>query len=244
MSGWPDAVDDDRLRATAWSMETHTFWSYVDSETTSLHRRYARCKCDEFLTDPTCVYWAHHREDNRCLAAKTDLGRCNRDVAPGTPLCHFHLERAWAAMFLAATAEQRLRFTRLADSEARKHQENLIKVAAIAGYENALRMDAVTAAARVPERVYFFAAGHAVKIGRSLNPERRVRSLKGTKAPADVDPTTGQLLGTIPGGSRVESTMHQQFRRFRLDGEWFELEPIRDAITDLIASAPAMKASA
>lgn len=88
-----------------------------------------------------------------------------------------------------------------------------------------------------PERVYFFAAGHAVKVGRSINPEKRVRSFGKILAPEGVDLTAGHLLGTIPGGCHVETALHRQFHRHRLVGEWFSLEPIREQIEGLIAGA-------
>ncbi|WP_183407716.1 GIY-YIG nuclease family protein [Nocardioides marmoriginsengisoli] len=73
------------------------------------------------------------------------------------------------------------------------------------------------------------------KIGRSINPEQRVRTLSGTKAPEGIEIHAGTLLGTIPGGARTESALHLRFRPHRLVGEWFDYAQVADAIATLLA---------
>lgn len=57
----------------------------------------------------------------------------------------------------------------------------------------------------------------AIKIGCSTYPEGRIAILK-TAIPL-------RLLGSCPGNVVVEKTLHYRFRRWRLDGEWFQPAP-------------------
>lgn len=65
--------------------------------------------------------------------------------------------------------------------------------------------------------VYFIAcdAAGAIKIGRSVTPEKRLRQLQ------TAHPSPLKLLGCIPGGSAFERALHGQLSGARLHGEWF-----------------------
>ena len=76
-------------------------------------------------------------------------------------------------------------------------------------------------------KVYFVQAvdGGPIKIGISFDPTSRLRSIQ-----------TGShskliVIGTIPGGRRKERELHERFREFRLNGEWFRAE---SALLDFI----------
>jgi hypothetical protein len=69
---------------------------------------------------------------------------------------------------------------------------------------------------------------HAVKIGYSRNPNKRLAHLQ-TATP---DPLT--LLGTIQGGLEHETAFHQRFRQHKLQGEWFKPD-ILNEVLDIIA---------
>ncbi len=56
----------------------------------------------------------------------------------------------------------------------------------------------------------------AVKIGHGRNPEKRMSDLQ------VASPGLLTLLGTMDGGAREESLLHQQFEGFHLRGEWFK----------------------
>jgi hypothetical protein len=55
----------------------------------------------------------------------------------------------------------------------------------------------------------------AVKIGRSLNPEKRLRAIK------NGNPDILKLLGIINDDREIE--LHQRFAEYRTSGEWFSL---------------------
>jgi hypothetical protein len=68
-----------------------------------------------------------------------------------------------------------------------------------------------------PSFVYFVQQGEngPVKIGRAVDPERRVATLQTGNA-IDL-----HLREVVPGDSTLESTMHQRFADARIRGEWF-----------------------
>ena len=65
--------------------------------------------------------------------------------------------------------------------------------------------------------VYFIhdAESHAVKIGTSVEIERRLRELQ-TSSPRDL-----VCIGTLPGGPEDEKRLHVMLAKFRIRGEWF-----------------------
>ncbi len=83
-------------------------------------------------------------------------------------------------------------------------------------------LDAALAAPAFRSFVYFMqedVAGGAIKIGRAANPVKRLLTLQtGTPRPL-------RLLCVIPGGARLEVTMHAAFAASRMNGEWFEPTP-------------------
>ena len=83
-----------------------------------------------------------------------------------------------------------------------------------------------------------------VKIGCSLNIERRLKTVAASMG--DV-----RLIGTLPGGQKVEKEYHDMFRHLRSEGEWFKFnDEIRSVIkakvrvetSDNIFIAPRTKA--
>lgn len=66
--------------------------------------------------------------------------------------------------------------------------------------------------------VYFIAAGDngPVKIGSSVNPQKRLQALQGASS------VKLSILLTIPGGYDLERRLHVRFATERLTGEWFE----------------------
>lgn len=58
-----------------------------------------------------------------------------------------------------------------------------------------------------------------VKIGYSINPERRLRQLITTGVPDDL-----RVIATIPGPPALERDYHRQFADYRVRGEWFRYE--------------------
>jgi hypothetical protein len=77
--------------------------------------------------------------------------------------------------------------------------------------------------------VYFLEASSLglVKIGCSDDVARRISKMK------LIIPVEVNLLRVIAGGQREEVVLHHRFAAHRVKGEWFTLEPIRDAIEAL-----------
>ena len=71
------------------------------------------------------------------------------------------------------------------------------------------------------QRVYFAAVGDIVKIGHTANLDQRYGA--SCVQPDGYDYSEMVILGTIPGGRGVESTLHGQLAEHRVLGEWFRL---------------------
>lgn len=68
--------------------------------------------------------------------------------------------------------------------------------------------------------VYFISCpGNRIKIGYSVKPERRLRSLQ-TGMPFKL-----ALLGYVPGGPTLEKMLRAHFAKRRVAGEWFKAMP-------------------
>lgn len=62
---------------------------------------------------------------------------------------------------------------------------------------------------------YLMTDGRLYKIGRSSNPEKRIRELK----------TANPFIRMVCYGSGIEeNTLHKKFGHLRVSGEWFDLE--------------------
>ena len=88
--------------------------------------------------------------------------------------------------------------------------------------------------------VYFVKAGHRIKIGQSLDPELRVKSIRGgsVQMPKGLDPSKARLIATEPGGQRREQELHRQFAHLRVAGEWFDNGPeLKIYISELASRA-------
>jgi len=72
----------------------------------------------------------------------------------------------------------------------------------------------------VPGFVYIIRHQNAFKIGKSNNPDRRIRQELSPKLPHDVKVVC--ILETT-NMSRLEASLHEQFADRRLNGEWFSL---------------------
>jgi hypothetical protein len=76
-----------------------------------------------------------------------------------------------------------------------------------------------------PGYVYFVAGGPFIKIGWSFLIKTRVASLQ------TGNPYKLELLGAIPGSIDTERELHEMFKKYRAEGEWFEdCQEIRDFI--------------
>lgn len=80
--------------------------------------------------------------------------------------------------------------------------------------------------------IYFIEASYAktkfIKIGYSANPKTRLRNLQSSC------PLPLKLLGCRPGNEADEHSLHFQFRRHRVRGEWFR--PHQDLLATIQAT--------
>lgn len=227
------STDAERQQEMAYLLENWDFWSYVDSDTT-FRGHPGECRPHPSIpeariwnnggSDYYCNDYRHRRDSTYCMAAKSSHEQCGQFSHLGLPFCNFHMDRAWR--YIAAAL----------DVARQEHINQRVKWRLEGAVEMTLAeiADAKSQLLKSNERVYFFLADTALKIGRSIHPEKRVRTLSGTKAPEGIAVDTGKLIGTIPGGARVESTLHHRFRPHRLVGEWFEYEPIAIDIAELL----------
>lgn len=240
-NGWPHLPHRQDVQWHREDWGDADFWEYVDSQP---YAGSDRCQCDPNDPAPDCRRWHCQRDGQWCFAANSRGERCSKRVSDGTPFCEFHIERAWMAMFAAASVVTRKRYARYAKFEEKCARRELDEVLASVGVEQHQQWDAHLAAERIEERVYFYHCGDVVKIGRSRNVAQRLKTLGTTKAPEGVDVRAGHLLGTIPGGHRTEGWLHRKYRPHRLVGEWFEYAPIADSISAVLAQHAVPEAGA
>lgn len=71
--------------------------------------------------------------------------------------------------------------------------------------------------------VYFLADGYGpearVKVGRTVDTERRLRELQTGNA------SSLRYLGWVPGGAEAEMRLHAALSEHHVSGEWYELTP-------------------
>lgn len=87
--------------------------------------------------------------------------------------------------------------------------------------------------------VYFIRWGEYMKIGTSINPERRLDQLfrfnSGTIGPP-AQFGYPELVACIPGNARDERQLHRRFAAHRTTGEWFLLnDELREAASEAAA---------
>ncbi len=88
-------------------------------------------------------------------------------------------------------------------------------------------------------RIYFMRSGRYVKIGKSVNPEDRIKTLR-KETGYDIE-----MLGHFEGYAPDESRLHTLFQRSRYIGEWFVLTPaISSAVEVLCGLGPGVVADA
>jgi len=69
-----------------------------------------------------------------------------------------------------------------------------------------------------PGRIYFIVGEGLVKIGHSINLDRRFKELQ------NMSPVPVSMAGSIAGSMAQERKLHAQFEHLRRHGEWFELD--------------------
>ena len=77
--------------------------------------------------------------------------------------------------------------------------------------------------------VYFIECDGYVKIGKSVNPSSRFKTITagsggGTIFPNGINLKRAKLIGYVPGTEKLEKHFHFLLRKHRVDGEWFRLD--------------------
>lgn len=87
--------------------------------------------------------------------------------------------------------------------------------------------------------VYFIRCDNFMKIGMSVDPERRLKVIRtsgGSMFPTSMDVSHAALVATEPGGRWREAELHAKFAHLRHTGEWFTEAPeLTEYVEDLIA---------
>jgi hypothetical protein len=86
---------------------------------------------------------------------------------------------------------------------------------AISPILEAIPEELIATEANAVTSVYFLAAGEKIKIGISVNIDKRIKALQ-TGTPDKIE-----VLFTITGGRRLEKYFHGRFAAEWLGGEWF-----------------------
>lgn len=73
--------------------------------------------------------------------------------------------------------------------------------------------------------IYFVQRDNLVKIGTTINLEKRIKEIdRGSSAISGMPVTPVKLLACFPGGREKERQLHRRFAALHVDGEWFQLE--------------------
>lgn len=83
--------------------------------------------------------------------------------------------------------------------------------------------------------IYFVLSGDFVKIGHSVNPEKRLTVL------STGCPTECKMIGVMPGNQPDEAKVHKQFSHLRTKGEWFRFSPEIKRFVSKNTVAPVIK---
>lgn len=124
----------------------------------------------------------------------------------------------WWCWYYSSTGQRVRRTTRCSDREAAEGAANRFE-----REENgqATPEEARWFRGRFDSFVYFVQEGDGgpIKIGRASNAGVRLARMQ-TSTPRKL-----RLLVAVPGAGMLEASLHQAFRRHRLEGEWFEPVP-------------------
>ena len=209
---WRDFMADEVSGTTA-----EDFWQHVDTRPAPVNAWLPRAESSS---------WREER-GTECLALRGDGERCIKPTHEG-PFCDFHWDSA-SDWFIGLVTRRAFHTGAIRQNLSPDEAERVI-------YQ-ALRIVEDS-----NERVYFYEleGQGLVKIGTSNRPEVRTaqfRSGKGCTFPKGVDPTTGHLIGTTPGGRSFERHLHRIYAGCRVAGEWFRLtDELADDIARLIGA--------
>lgn len=199
----------------------NTFWDTVDSQR-AFYTTYA-CACPGKGTpddhEGDCATrgpgWRETRDDT-CIAMRSDNTRCHQIVESGMPFCSLHIRKVidWVAWNHTGA------MTRYFRTQEKNYIDHILRIANEA--------DAIEEDRLLKSKVYFIGIDDKiVKIGRSVDPLSRMAQIRqgSSLMPEGYDRKRVELLGTVPGGSQLESRLHGALSFHRLKGEWFAQHP-------------------
>lgn len=172
--------------------------------------------------------------ESQCVAAVQAIDgtirRCSRDsdsTDPNyltlIPVCSWHYTKA-RRQFAAPLEDE---VTRLKSDAAAHECEGQ---AAIEAYELEQYNQSLGRAERhrKASQVYYMRCGEFIKIGVSISPLYRLRTIRetgGVLYPAGLDLSKTILVASEPGTQEKEAAMHVKFSHLRHAGEWFTETP-------------------
>ena len=185
------------------------------------------------------------RYDQQCAAAVQapdgTVRRCSRESIGGDPLyltlipvCSWHFDKARRQF--AANLEDEIAELK---QDAKRHECD--GQAAVRAYMEE-ELDGQLARAerhRAASQVYYMRCGEFIKIGVSITPAYRLRTIReigGVLSPDGLNLALTKLVATEPGGQSHERAMHRQFAHLRHTGEWFTETPELTAHIERIAA--------
>lgn len=133
------------------------------------------------------------------------------------PLCADHAKRLREQLAVGPEAEYKADLMRRAHwGDELNEQERADLDAAELEWQSRARFsrDRERAERESASRVYFMRHDRIIKIGFSVDPEKRAQAL-----------ASAVILATEPGGRVLEEAMHAKFSHLRIRGEWFSPGP-------------------
>lgn len=183
---------------------------------------------------------------NQCVAAVQAIDgtirRCSREsdsIDPNyltlVPICSWHYTKA-RRQFAAPLEDEVAKLKSAAAAHECEGQ------AAIEAYELERYEQSLSRAERhrKASQVYYMRCGKFIKIGVSISPLYRLRTIRetgGVLHPADLDLGKTTLVAFEPGTQEHEAAMHAKFSHLRHTGEWFTETPELTAHIEAVANA-------
>jgi hypothetical protein len=213
---------------------------------------YQHCKEREELTKDSwiiyrCIY-CHDKElkEVSCLGTTQYGVRCRSQNVDFDGYCNWHgltpkdrLVGNLSKVDISLQYEWDDHYKRLAASQLKRSILRTLQF--VQNIRNFQLMDILQQLEGTKTNVYFIQCKNYVKIGRSNNPEYRLKTLqnKGNKtlrpsSITDEDMKTAKIIATLKGDVLLEGLFHSKLRDKRVEGEWFILDSYTAKAIELV----------
>jgi len=213
---------------------------------------YQHCKeREEHTKDSWIIYrciYCHDKElkEVSCLGTTQYGMRCRSQNVDFDGYCNWHtltprvrLAEDLSKVDISLQYEWNDHYKRLAASQVKRSILRTLQfVQRIRKFQ---LMDILQQLEETRSNVYFIQCKNYVKIGRSNNPEYRLKTLQGkgnkTLRPSsitDEDMKTAKIIATLKGDALLEGFFHSQLGDRRVEGEWFILDSYTAKAIELV----------